>query len=138
MKYNIFKLFISIITLLFAVSCNMGPKPENIAEDFLKAYFAADYENAAKYCTPALEQDLLDALEEMNALNEEIRENIKRHTQYYAPQIKSAEAAGDDSVTVYYNIVNTAADSLATSNLVKESKLDIVKTEEGWKVSALK
>ncbi len=146
---QIFKPIILTILIVFATSCNIGQKPQDVAEEFLNTYFAANYEDAAKLCTEGLGEDLLNALEQMQALDEPIRENIRKHTKHYTPQIISTEEPqGKDSVVISYTVVKVAADSINTSldsnsnpseqNRVKESRIHLVKTQEGWRVSALK
>ena len=128
---------VALLSVAFA-SCS-SQKPENVAEDFLNAYFGADYEGAAKFCTPELGKDLMDALQQAQALEESVRANIQKYTQFYKPQIiKSGQLEKKDSVTVNYIVINTAADSLSQNRQVKESRVHIVKTQEGWKVSSLK
>ncbi len=143
-------------------SCDNGPKPEVIAEEFLNAYLSTDYEKAAAYCTATLNQDLMKALEQAEALNEEIKEKIKKHTPNYRPQIDSLSYnKGKDTVKVYYSIINsipgdtasttaenTATDASDASNAtasnqavsatqIISSALTVVKAEEGWKVNTL-
>lgn len=128
---------VALLSVAFA-SCS-SQKPEKVAEDFLNAYFEADYEGAAKYCTPELGNDLMSALEQTQALDEAIRTNIQKYTKFYKPQVvKTQQPSKKDSVIVNYIVINTAADSLSASRQVKESRVHIVKTQEGWKVSALK
>lgn len=145
MKHTIFKSLISGSALLLAVACNFGPKPDKVAEEFLNSYFATDYEAAAKLCTAELGNDLLNALKEMQALNDSIRENIQKHTKYYKPQvIHTDEPVKKDSITINYIVINSISDTLSSTiapnmaNKVKESRIHLVKTEEGWKVAALK
>ncbi len=144
MKYSFFGFILSLFFLAFVSSCNMGQKPQAVAEEFLNAYFAAEYEDAAKLCTPALGNDLLEALEEVQALDEPIRENIQKHTKYYKPQItQTEEPQKKDSVTINYIVVKAVSDSLSApatevQDKIKESRLHLVKTREGWRVSALK
>lgn len=127
----------ALLSVAFA-SCS-SQKPENVAEDFLNAYFDADYEGAAKFCTPELGNDLMNALQQAQALEESVRANIQKYTKFYKPQIiKNEQPSKKDSVTVNYIVINTAADSLSPSRQVKESRVHIVKTQEGWKVSSLK
>ena len=129
---------LAIVTFA-CISCSPKQKPENVAEEFLNAYFSADYEGAAKFCTPELGKDLMDALQQAQALEESVRANIQKYTQFYKPQIiKSEQPEKTDSVTVNYIVINTAADSLSQNRQVKESRVHIVKTQEGWKVSSLK
>ena len=139
---NIHKSLISALLAIMTFSCiccSPKQKPENVAEDFLNAYFEADYEGAAKYCTPELGNDLMEALQQAQALDESVRSNIRKYTEYYKPQVvKTEQPSKKDSVIVSYIVVNTAADSLAPAKQVKESRVHIIKTEEGWKVSALK
>jgi hypothetical protein len=125
--------------LSVAFICCSSQKPEKVAEDFLNAYFEANYEGAAKFCTPELGNDLLKALEQTQALDEPIRANIQKYTKFYKPQvIKTQQPSKKDSIIVNYIVTNTAADSLAPGRQIKESRVHIVKTEDGWKVSALK
>ncbi len=144
MKYILLKSIISVSALLMTVSCNTGPKPDEVAEEFLNSYFATDYEAAAKLCTAGLGKDLLDALNQMQALDTPIRENIQKHTKYYKPQIIHTEQPEKkDSVVINYIVLKSVADSLDSSfasntDKVKESRLHLIKTEEGWKVAALK
>ena len=131
--------------LLFAVAtallaaCNRGPKPEEIAQEFLNSYLATDYEKAASYCTPALSQDLLQALEEAEALNDEIKEKIKQHTPNYKAQINSIEITkSKDTVIIAYSIVNgTATDSLTAAKQIITSSLSVIKQPNGWKIGSL-
>lgn len=131
---------IILATILFAfTSCNSSAKPQKVAEDFLNAYFAAEYENAAKYCTPELGDDLLESLKDAQALDEAVRTNIQKHTKFYKPQVIRAEQpAKKDSVIVNYIVTNISSDSLSSATHIKESRLHIIKTEDGWRVSALK
>lgn len=144
MKDTLLKSIISVSALLMAISCNTGPQPDKVAEEFLNAYFATDYEIAAKLCTAELGNDLLNALGEMQALDDPIKENIQKHTKYYKPQIiQTEQPAKNDSVVINYIVIDSAADSLRSSfapdaNKVKESRIHLIKTEEGWKVAALK
>lgn len=127
----------AVLATVFA-GCS-SQKPEKVAEDFLNAYFAAEYEKAAEYCTPELGNDLMSALEQTQALDEAIRANIQKYTKFYKPQVvKTQQPSKKDSVIVNYIVINTAADSLSASRQVKESRVHIVKTQEGWKVSSLK
>ena len=139
MRYIIAKLTI-LGALLFAfASCNPTAKPQEVAENFLNAYFAAEYEDAAKYCTPDLGNDLLEALKDAQALDDAIRANIQKHTKSYKPQIvKTEQPAKKDSVVINYIVTNINSDSLSSAANIKESRLHIIKTEEGWRVSALK
>lgn len=131
---------IILATILFAfTSCNSSAKPQKVAEDFLNAYFAAEYEKAAEYCTPELGNDLLDALQQAKALDESIRTNIQKYTKIYRPQIiKTSEPAKKDSVIVNYVVLASGPDSCSIPQQIKESRVHIVRTEQGWKVSALK
>ncbi len=136
--YRLSTITIIAATLLF--SCNSGPKPENIAQEFINAYLATDYEKAADYCTPALGQDLLQALEEADALNQNIKEKIKLHTQNYSSQIDSVKLnKAKDTTIVYYSILNgctTDSLNIAATQII-ERTLTMVKQEEGWKVNSL-
>ena len=139
MRYFITRLIILATVLLAFTSCNSSTKPQEVAENFLNAYFAAEYEDAAKYCTPELGNDLLEALKDAQALDEAIRANIQKHTKSYKPQIiKTEQPAKKDSVVINYIVTNINADSLSSAANIKESRLHIIKTEEGWRVSALK
>lgn len=139
---NTHRTLISAVLAIMAfacISCSPKQKPENVAEDFLNAYFNADYEGAAKFCTPELGHDLMEALQQAQALEESVRANIQKYTKFYKPQIiKSTQPSKADSVTVNYIVINTAADSLSQNRQVKESRVHIIKTQEGWKVSSLK
>ena len=133
-------LFIALCIAAILYSCNSGPKPESIAEEFLNAYLSTDYKKAASYCTPALSQDLLKALEEAEALNDTIKANIKKHTQNYTPQSTSTvENARKDPVTVYYTILNGAvSDTSGTKpSQIIESVLYVVKKDGDWRVNSL-
>lgn len=144
MKNNVKKHKALISALLAIVAfgctcCSPKAKPENVAEEFLNTYFEADYANAAKFCTPELGKDLMDALQQAQALNESVRNNIQKYTRFYKPQvIKTQQPSKKDSAIVNYIVINTATDSLAPDRQIKESRVHLVKTEEGWRVSALK
>ncbi len=155
------KVILAVSVLLLA-ACNNGPKPEAIAEEFLNAYLSTDYEKAASFCTPDLSQDLMKALEQAEALNEEIKAKIKKHTHNYKPQIDSlSHNKGKDTVKIYYSIINstnsgianttaenpataapeasnaTASNQAVSATQIISSTLTVVKAEEGWKVNTL-
>ncbi len=134
-----FILLAAAATLATVFAGCSSQKPESVAEEFLSAYFAAEYEEAAEYCTTELGRDLLDALEQAKALDESIRTNIQKYTKNYRPQIiKTSEPAKKDSVIVNYVVLASGPDSCSIPQQIKESRVHVVKTEQGWKVSALK
>ncbi len=157
-----FFLCAAILAATMFTSCNSGPKPEAIAEEFLNAYLSTDYEKAASFCSPTLSQDLMKALEQAEALNEEIKAKIKKHTPNFKPQIDSlSRNKSKDTVKVYYSIINStpgntasataenpatgasdASNAAASNNAIFaaqiiSSTLTVVKAEEGWKVNTL-
>lgn len=132
-------LIMAFATLLLQ-ACSSGPKPEDTATEFLKAYFSTDYAKAAEFCTPELGKDLTDAVKELESLSPEVKELMKRHTRNYTPQIGLVEGSKEsDTVIVSYTIVNLPqADSISTGGeAVIEKQLSLVKVEEGWRVAAL-
>lgn len=132
------RISIILLAVLPLFSCNNGPKPENVAEEFLNAYLSTDYEKAASMCTPSLNKDLLEALEESDALEEKIKENIKRHTQNYRPQINATILnKSKDTAVVEYYVTSTPANSGTSSDYIIESRLSLVKEKDGWKINAL-
>lgn len=131
------KISIILLAAIPVLSCSNGPKPENVAEEFLNAYLSTDYEKAASLCTPSLNKDLLKALEERDALDEKIKENIKRHTQHYKPQINTTSLNKNrDTAVVEYSVINIPA-TAASSDCSIESRLSLVKEKDGWKINAL-
>lgn len=139
-QINFKSLLIAAFASLLFQACSSGPKPEDVATDFLKAYFSTDYAKAAEFCTPELGQDLTEAVKELESLSPEVKELVKRHTRNYTPQIgEVGEYKNNDTVIVNYSIVNKPqADSISTGGeTIIEKQLSLVKVKEGWKVAAL-
>lgn len=131
------KISIILLATLPVLSCSNQPKPENVAEEFLNAYLSTDYEKAASLCTPSLNKDLLKALEERDALDEMIKENIKRHTQNYKPRINTTSLSKNrDTAVVEYSVMNVPA-AAASSDCSIESRLSLIKEKDGWKINSL-
>ncbi len=128
-------------------SCN-NEKPESIATDFLRAYFATEYEKAAQLCREPLSSSLIQSLDEAQLLDSTTKAKIILHTRYYEPVVTSTQpSANGDSITVYYNIVNRTtpetpaeegAEPLqAQESIVAEKQLTITREEDGWRVASL-
>lgn len=136
---RVINLILASALMCIFFSCDNSPKPESVATDFLNAYLSTDYEKAASFCTPGLAEYLNEAVKELDNLNDEIKNQIQKHTRYYTPRINSVtKVSKGDTIWVNYSIINTGTkDSLSTGSQITESVLSIVKQENNWKVAAL-
>lgn len=138
MRSNVFLSILAVAVLTSAiVSCQKGPKPENTAEEFLNAYLSNDYAKAASFCTLSLSGKLLEAVEEIEHLQQDMKDRIANTTKHLTLKIDNVEKQGNgDTLLVSYSIHKPAPDSTLRQGIV-QSVLSLVKEEENWKVAAL-
>ena len=140
MNSNSFFSFPAIACLMFAAVCcrPAGSGPEQAARAFLDAYLAMDYAKAASYCTPAFSEKLLDAVEDLDRLDSDTKQQIVNSTRTLIPEIGSVEKlSGSDTVIVSYSIHRTAPDSTLLQSGVVQSVLSLIREEDNWKIAAL-
>lgn len=100
---KMFPLAAALILVLLAASCNSSEKRVNAAaESFLKAYYSADYEAAAGFCTPEFSRIVNMGAKAQQAVPEET-----------AQKMKEAVAATS------FRIVSSQVDKEAASALVR-------------------
>lgn len=111
MKY--FTLFILLASL--SIGCSSSSSPSGVAEAFLDAMKAGKCDKAKKFCTPRSEQ----GVGFMCLAFEAQKGNIAEITIL-------SEEVQETTAQVKYTIVGP--------NGTEESNLDLVKTNEGWRV----
>ena len=88
---------------LTLTACNRSQQgPEMVAEDFLSAYLATDYQEAARYCHSDAASFLLESVEEFDQLPVEIKEEMRRQAAAITSSILSREDLSRDSVLITY------------------------------------
>ncbi|MCI2121740.1 MAG: DUF4878 domain-containing protein [Bacteroidales bacterium] len=112
-------------------SCGNNGKlgPEAVAGDFLKAYFAGEYENAVTFCTDTLSSALRSAIDSQEYESDEIREAAMEMSRNTGITVVKA-VKGKDACSVSYEL------SLPDSTKVLK---DMVLEKIGgvWKVSSI-
>lgn len=90
---------------LFMVSCQRAEnRAEAVAENFLKAYYSADYARAARLCTPELARIVAKG-EMPQELPEETAQKIKEALSGTSFKIVSVDAEHESPVvTVWYEL----------------------------------
>lgn len=123
------KLFTLFIIASLFISCGRTEKAATaVATDFLSAYFATNYPEAAKFCTKDFAAELLESVKDLDSQSEQYREKLSKAAAAVSTSIVSVEEKEDETVLVTYqiNIPDTPA---------IENHLTLVKEEKGFKVS---
>ncbi len=126
-----------LVLVLFVITLNScGGRETQIrdtAQGFLDSYLSAQFDSAAKFCTPELLSSGLDSMSAPFAgLDSAALELFKRQIAGLHPEIISVEKRlKKDSIEVKYKIT--------TDSNREETKgvLTVVKTGDSWKVGKL-
>ncbi len=128
---NICKISIILLSgslLLFA--CKGTDKVSEVATEFLNNYLATNYTKAAELCTSEFSKSLLNATEDLNSLDDQMKEKIKEHSKKLTVSIGQIEKVGKgDTLMVNYSLVG--------EQLPIESSLCLVKVQKIWQVARL-
>jgi hypothetical protein len=118
---NVVKLFVAVfaVTLLFSCGGSKSADPKDVADKFLTALYAQDYDKAADYGTEATKQ-MLGMIKSMGQFSEDQPESF---------EITSSEVAEDGLTAVIKYTVDGGED---------EEKLDMVLQDDVWLVDMKK
>ena len=119
--------------LISVVSCGSRESAvKDTAQKFLDAFFKADFDSAAKLCTPALVAGKFDSLKApMAGLDSAAKEIFLKQLSTMKPEVLSVEKRhGKDSVDVKYKITVPEGQSKEITNT-----LTVVKDGDIWKVA---
>lgn len=125
------KLWVMVVFLV--LSCNSADKKaEQIAIQFLDAYFKIDYNTAAGFCSTELAEELGSSLKSIESLEDGIRDMIIKQTSELKTQIVSVDSESrKDTVIVAYKVL------LPDFPNGIENKLLLSKIEKEWKIVEL-
>lgn len=119
--------------VLFGCS-NKAEEVKILANDFLVAYFQADYKRAASMCTDSFSVEFLSSIEDIELLfmSENLKQELINEGSKVQINITEVRVGEDkDIMTVFYFLV-------LPESVEKVSKSIVVKREEGeWKITSL-
>ncbi|MCL2727250.1 MAG: hypothetical protein FWD56_02565 [Bacteroidales bacterium] len=120
--------------LFFVASCNNAsePKPEQIAQTFLTAYFQLDYDQFLPMCGAKLRADLEQSAQTVRKLSLEAQKQLRDELSDYRFRIEDTELNATKD-TVFVNYLVYIPD--ATQGL--PGHLTMALEEKQWKVVKL-
>jgi len=121
---------------LCAVSCNTppDPKPEEVANAFLSAYYLADFDQILSLCTSGSEfaSDMARNAQFYNSYTPEAWDILHKELEDYHFTIQNVTInRSKDSAFVHYLVFTPLIPEGA------ESRLTLVKEEDEWKIAKL-
>lgn len=119
--------------LLFTSACtNVEEELTLKTQEFLKAYFNAEYQKAGSFCTDSLGVELAKSMEGFNSLEPSIKEMVLKQVQDVKTEVISIDKkSSDDTVFVKYRVVLPSFPNGVDNNLL------FVKIDKEWKVASL-
>jgi hypothetical protein len=127
---TIFRIFPAIAAIFLAVACgNSTKEATSVANDFLSAYFATEYQTAAGCCTPELGEALMVAVQEYYEMEENLQQDVMDISSQVVTTITSIETISRDSVLVRYDI------DMPEPEPTLHSTLTITNTDGKWRVA---
>src|SRR5690554_4898207 len=101
------KVLIVFIGALFLAGCNRVEAPGKVAEDFLKHFFASDFNAAREYAAPELYEILDQSAAILDSLTEEEALEVKNYLSTVGIEVETLEKIegdnGKDSYQVNFN-----------------------------------
>lgn len=134
MKERIVKLATVVLSALLIISaCSNVEEDLTIkTQEFLKAYFNAEYQKAGSFCTDSLGVELAKSMESFNSLEPSIKEMVLKQVQDVKTEIVSVDRkSSKDTVFVKYRVVLPSFPNGVDNNL------SFVKIDKEWKVASL-
>jgi hypothetical protein len=124
---------IALSALLLILSCaNVEEDLTLKTQDFLKAYFSADYQKAGSFCTDSLGMELAKSAESFNSLEPSIKEMVLKQVEAVKTEVISIEkSASKDTLYVKYRVLLPSFPNGLDNNL------SFVKVNKEWKVASL-
>jgi len=122
---NAFKFAVLSLVAVFVFSCSGGSGPEKVAQSYLDAFYAEDYEKAKEFSTEET-KGFLDFMKNISAMSGEKKEETKEKKE-----IKDLKCTieGDTAAVCTYMIDDKA------TNAAKEEKLNLRKSGDKWLVN---
>lgn len=125
------KVLIVFIGALFLAGCNRVEAPGKVAEDFLKHFFASDFNAAREYAAPELYEILDQSAAILDSLTEEEALEVKNYLSTVGIEVETPEKIEGDTVRIRYRV-----------NFEKlpepgESVIALRKESRSWKVFSL-
>jgi len=124
---------IALTSLLLTSSCaNVEEDLTLKTQDFLNAYFNAEYQKAGSFCTDSLGLELAKSSDSFNSLEPTIKEMVLKQVQAVKTEVISVEKnSSKDTVLVKYRVVLPSFPNGVDNNL------SFVKVNKEWKVASL-
>ena len=104
MKYLKHTLLVALAFTALSCGTSKEDKAKTTAQDFLNAYLSTDFTKAASYCDDDIKDKLIESTNDLNSLNEQLKEHIKNTALKYKPTIDSVITKGKDSTLIIYTI----------------------------------
>ena len=113
------------LVAVFVFACSGGSGPEKVAQSYLDAFYAEDYEKAKEFSTEET-KGFLDFMKNISAMSGEKKEETKEKK---AIKDLKCTVEGDTTAVCTYMIDDKA------TNAAKEEKLNLRKAGDKWLVN---